>query len=132
MVCGHVSMLCRSQDKKGRVYVYRGGRVVSTGHIIFRERDQNGPAALWHGYLRGKWNFGRAPSAGWPRGSLIVVSAAASCISMEDGRHRNPALNSRTDDYKRIYLGSIAVSSADGLGVIDHLWWKTSPAPYLL
>lgn len=34
MVCSHVSMLCCSQDKKGQVYVYRGGSVVSTGHII--------------------------------------------------------------------------------------------------
>lgn len=84
--------------------------MVSTGHIIiFRERDQNGLAALWHGYLRGKWNFGSAPSVGLSRGSLIV-SAGASCISTENGRHRNPALSSRDDDYKRVYLGSISVS----------------------
>lgn len=98
MVCSHVSMLCCSQDKKGQVYVYQGGSVVSTGHIIiFRERDQNGPAALFHCYLDGKWNFGRAPSAGLSLGSLIVASAA-SCISTENGMHRNLALNSGSHD----------------------------------
>lgn len=65
--------------------------------ILFRERDQNGPAALFHCYLDGKWNFGRAPSAGLSLGNPIVASAA-SYISTENGMHRNPALNSRNHD----------------------------------